>query len=193
MTPREAKRRAKKRYAIDGHPDWFATGHRELVCRCEQGKTARVAGLDPRGRAVARVKGECAKCGSILITSGLWRLVGNEKFVKCLPSDRSSEGEFDFGNPLTFHDMLAKEYGCQRFNGQEGAFGSQFTQRWKLLKSKRWFYRQTQVDLEVAAVVTITHALSLERWRRMGEPTGDDVADAGGGVGVGGGGLALVA
>jgi hypothetical protein len=27
------------------------------------------------------------------------------------------------------------------------------------------------VNLEVAAVVTITHALSLERWRRMGEPT----------------------
>ena len=190
---REAKKRTMKRYSIDGHPDWFATGHRELVCRCEQGKTARVAGLDPRGKAVARVKGECAKCGSILITSGLWRLSGNEKFVKCLPSYRSSEGELDFGNPLTFHDTLAKEYGCQRFNGQEGAFGSQFTQRWKLLKSKRWFYRQTQVDLEVAAVVTITHALSLERWRRMGEPTGDDVADAGGGVGVGGGGLALVA
>ena len=85
------------------------------------------------------------------------------------PSERGSEAEFDFGNPLTFNDPLANEYGRQRFNGQEGAFGSQFTQRWKLLKSKRWFYRQTQVDLEVAAVVTITHALSLERWRRMGE------------------------
>ncbi len=177
---RSATSRAKKRYAIAGYPDWFATGHRELVCRCEQGKTARVAGLDPRGRAVARLKGECAKCGSILITSGLWRLSGNEKFVKCLPSERSSEAELDFGNPLTFHDALSKEYGCQRFNGQEGAFGSQFTQRWKLLKSKRWFYRQTQVDLEVAAVVTITHALSLERWRRAGMRVG-----ATGAVGVG--------
>jgi len=188
---RKATERNKKRYSIAGYPDWFATGHRELVCRCERGKTTRVAGLDPRGRAVARLKGECAECGSILITSGLWRLSG-EKFVKCLPSERSSEGELDFGNPLTFHDELAKEYGCQRFNGQEGAFGSQFTQRWKLLKSKRWFYRQTQVNLEVAAVVTITHALSLERWRRMGA-TGDDVAEADGGVGAGGGGLALAA
>jgi hypothetical protein len=166
---RSAASRAKKRYAIDGHPNWLATGHREIVCRCEQGKTARVAGIDARGGAVARLRGECPKCGSILITSGLWRLAGNEKFVKCLPSERSEDGaEFDFGNPLTFHDELAQEYGRQRFNGQEGAFGSQFTQRWKLLKSKRWFYRQTQVNLEVAAVVTITHALSLERWRRMG-------------------------
>lgn len=177
---RSATSRAKKRYAIDGHPDWFATGHRELVCRCEQGKTTRVAGVGAGGRAVARLKGECAECGSILITSGMWRLSQNEKFVKCLPSERG-EAEFDFGNPLTFNDALAKEYGCQRFNGQEGAFGSQFTQRWKLLKSKRWFYRQTQVDLEVAAVVTITHALSLERWRRAGLSEGA-AGVAGGGV-----------
>ena len=191
---REAKKRTMKRYAIDGYPNWFATGHRELVCRCGQGKMVRVAGLDPDGRAVARLKGECKKCKSILITSGLWRLSGNEKFVKCLPSERSSAAEFDFGNPLTFNDTLAREYGRQRFNGQEGAFGSQFTQRWKLLKSKRWFYRQTQVNLEVAAVVTITHALSLERWRRMDEPTEADVADAGGGVGgVGSAGLAIAA
>ncbi len=144
---RKATERTKKRYAIDGYPDWFATGHRELVCRCEQGKTTRVVELDSHGRAVARLKGECAKCKSILITSGLWRLSGNEKFVKCLPEERSSAAEFDFGNPLTFNDDLAREYGRQRFNGQEGAFGSQFTQRWKLLKSKRWFYRQTQVNL----------------------------------------------
>jgi hypothetical protein len=170
---REANRRTAKRYAIDGYPNWFATGHRDLVCRCEEGKTARVAGIDARtGNATARLKGECGKCGSILITSGLWRLSKNEKFVKCLPSERRSKAEFDFGNPLTFHDELAREYGRQRFNGQEGAFGSQFTQRWKLLKSKRWFYRQTQVNLEVAAVVTITHALSLERWRRAGLSAG---------------------
>lgn len=97
--------------------------------------------------------------------SGLWRLSDNTKFVKCLP-DEHDEAEWDFGNPLTFDDPLSNAYGRHRFNGQEGAFGSQFTQRFGLLKNKRWFYRQSQVDLEVAAVVTITHALSLERWRR---------------------------
>jgi hypothetical protein len=180
---REASRRTKKRYAIDGHPNWFATGHRELVCRCERGKTARVVGIDARGQAVARVKGECAECGSVLITSGLWRLSKNEKFVRCRPSERGA-ADFDFGNPLTFNDPLSKEYGLARFNGQEGAFGSQFTQRWKLLKSKRWFYRQTQVDLEVAAVVTITHALSLERWRRAGLSPGASVVVGAAGAGA---------
>jgi len=113
-----------------------------------------------------RLKGECQDCGSILITSGLWRLSENEKFVKCLPHERDS-AEWSFGNPLTFNDPLVADYGRTRFNSQEGAFDGQFTQRFKLLKNKRWFYRQSQVDLAVVAVVTITHALSLERWRRL--------------------------
>ena len=158
--------RAKKRYRIDGYENWYATGHRELACKCGQGKVARVAGMDANGKAKVALKGECDECGSILMTSRLWRLSRNNKFVKCLPHERE-QAEWNFGNPLTFNDPLAREYGRSRFNGQEGAFGSQFTQRFKLLKDKRWFYRQSQVDLEVAAIVTITHALSLERWRRM--------------------------
>jgi hypothetical protein len=97
---------------------------------------------------------------------------GNKKFVKCKSYERDA-AEFDFGNPLTFNDSLAAQYGRHRFNGQEGAFGSQFTQRFNLLRGKRWFYRQTQVNLEVAAVVTITHALSLERWRRQEQDPAD--------------------
>ncbi|HTZ86499.1 MAG TPA: hypothetical protein VMB05_07510 [Solirubrobacteraceae bacterium] len=174
---RKAAERDKKRYPIEGHPGWFANGHREIKCRCGKGRVSRVVGLDSRGRAYARAKGECETCKSrTLITSGMWRLSSDEKFVKCTMAWKD-KADLALGNPLTFNDSLAAEYGRRRFNGQEGAFGSQFTQRFKLLKSKRWFYRQSQVDLEVAAVVTITHALSLERWRRMGEPR-ESVADA---------------
>jgi hypothetical protein len=180
---KKAEERTEKRFRIAGYPNWFATGHRELVCACGGGKTSRVADVSEKGKAVARLKGECGACGNVLITSGRWRLSGNEEFVKCLPS-RREEAVFDFGNPLTFHDSLSAEYGRGRFNGQEGAFGSQFTQRWKLLKSKRWFYRQTQVNLEVAAIVTITHALSLMRWERMSEGTGAG-GTAGGDTGTG--------
>ncbi len=168
---RIVKERDRKRYAIKGYPNWFANGHREISCRCGKGKVSRLVGLDSRGKTLARVRGECSTCGHILITSGWWRLSKNTEFVKCLPALRDNEADFAFGNPLTFNDSLATDYGRQRFNAQEGSFGSQFTQRFKMLKSKRWFYRQSQVDLEVAAVITITHALSLERWRRMGEPT----------------------
>lgn len=171
---KDAKERGGKRYRIDRHPNWFLTGHRELVCACGKGKTSRVAAIDAKtGKATARLKGECPECNSVVITSGLWMQTDNAsgKFQQCLPHERARV-EWDVGNPLTFNDPLSKAYGVARFNGQEGAFGSQFTQRWKLLKSKRWFYRQSQVDLEVAAVVTITHALSLERWRCAGLSAG---------------------
>jgi hypothetical protein len=169
---KDAKAREGKRYPIDEHPNWFLSGHRELICACGKGKTSRVASIHPKtGKATARLKGECPECKSVTITSGLWMQTehASRKFLQCLPHDRARV-EWDIGNPLTFNDSLSKAYGVGRFNGQEGAFGSQFTQRFGLLKNKRWFYRQSQVDLEVAAVVTITHALSLERWRRMGEP-----------------------
>jgi hypothetical protein len=178
----DAKARKRKRYPIDRHPAWFLNGHRELVCACGEGKSSRVASINPRtGKATARLKGECPECRSVTITSGLWMQTENAsgKFLQCLPHERARV-EWDVGNPLTFNDPLSKAYGQSRFNGQEGAFGSQFTQRFGLLKNKRWFYRQSQVDLEVAAVVTITHALSLERWRRMGCPVAGD-GDAGAG------------
>jgi hypothetical protein len=185
---KDAKERGGKRYPIDRHPDWFLNGHRELKCACGKGKTSRVASIHPKtGKAAARLKGECPQCKSVTITSGLWMQTENAsgKFLQCLPHDRARV-EWDVGNPLTFNDPLSKAYGQSRFNGQEGAFGSQFTQRFGLLKNKRWFYRQSQVDLEVAAVVTITHALSLERWRRMGCPVAGDVdaGDGAGGVGA---------
>jgi hypothetical protein len=88
------------------------------------------------------------------------------RFVRCRPGEHE-HADWTFGNPLTFHDELAEAYGVPRYNSQEGMFGSQFTQRFSLLKNKRWFRRQTQVELEVSMVISITHALSIERYRRM--------------------------
>lgn len=164
--------RLAKSLEIDPYPTWHANGHREIACACGKGKTSRMVELDPEtGKATARLKGECSECGNVLITSGLWLLSDNKKFVKRL-SGQQDQAEWDFGNPLTFHDPLSKEYGVSRFSGQEGAFASQFTQRFRLLKDKRWFYRQTQVNLEVATVITITHALSLEGYRRKSKGKG---------------------
>jgi len=120
---------------------------------------------------VARLKGECDNCGAITITSGRWRKARNpERFVEL---DKGETGaDWTFGNPLTFHDELAKDYGQPRFNSQEGFFGSQMTQRFQLLKGKRWFYRRSQVELEVAMVVAITHALTLHYHRKRANATG---------------------
>ncbi len=68
---------------------------------------------------------------------------------------------------MTFHDEVAAGYGVPRYNAQEGMFGSQLTTRFNLLKGKRWFRRQAQVEMEVSMVISITHVLSIEFYRRM--------------------------
>lgn len=165
---KKAKARTKKRYLIDKHPDWFANGHRELVCRCGQGKTSRIASLDPNGRAVARLKGECATCGSVLITSGYGDSPGIE-------SSSNARRASELKPSSTSATRSRSTTRSRRSTGEAASTdkrehsAASFTQRWKLLKNKRWFYRQSQVNLEVSAIVTITHALSLEQWRRTSD------------------------
>jgi hypothetical protein len=178
---KSAVERDERTIAIEGH-EWHTNGHRELACNCGKGKTSR-ASLDRKGKAIVRVKGECRTCGSVTLTSGWWRLADNgEKWVKCLSGDRH-KAAWELGNPLTYNDKQARSYGQPRYPLQEGQFGSQFSTRYKLLRGKRWFYRQSQVDLEVAAVVTITHALSLERHRRMQAAAESSVASIRAGTG----------
>jgi hypothetical protein len=165
---KSAKDRDDKRFAIEGSSTWELNGHRELVCKCGMGTTVRKVRLDEDGRAVVRVAGKCKTCGDILLTSGMWRTAQNpDRIVKAIDDADREHVDWAIGNPFTFNDRLASEYGVPRFNSQEGALGSQFTQRFGLLEGKRWFYRRSQVDLEVSMVVTLTHVLSLERWRRM--------------------------
>jgi hypothetical protein len=181
-TVKSAVERDERTIAIEGH-EWHTNGHRELACNCGKGKTSRHVNLDRKGKAIVRVKGECKTCGSVTLTSGWWRLANNgEKWVKCLSGDRHMAA-WELGNPLTYNDMQAGSYGQPRYPLQEGQFGSQFSTRYKLLRGKRWFYRQSQVDLEVAAVITITHALSLERHRRMQTAAEDSVTSIRAGTG----------
>jgi hypothetical protein len=160
--------RDRKRYAIEGSRTWEADGHRQLHCKCGKGKTVRRVRVNAAGRAIVATQGECKHgCGTVRVQAGLWRLAKNpDRFVRCRPGEQDN-ADWTFGNPLTFHDEVAKSYGVPRYNAQEGMFGSQFTTRFSLLKNKRWFRRQTQVELEVSMVISITHGLSLMRYERM--------------------------
>lgn len=176
------KARDKKRYAIDGTDTWFADGHRALHCKCGKGTVVRRLSVDEDGKAKVASQGECDHgCGSIRIQAGLWRrttAAGKvETYVRIMPGEQDL-ADWAFGNPLTYHDPVSTDYGWQRFPGQEGAFGSQLTQRFELLKGKRWFRRQSQVKLETSMVICITHALSLERYRRMDLGASPPVAQA---------------
>ena len=69
------------------------------------------------------------------------------------------------GNPMTFHDPLAKEYGQRRFWHNEGFHGTLAT-RFGLIKDKRWFRRQVQVKTEFAIAGAAMHLIAMEQRRR---------------------------
>lgn len=168
---RNAAKNNKDVIQIQGYPDWRANGHRELYCVCGQGKTTPRLSRDRKGRAVARVEGECKKCGNITITSGLWRLTENPKrFVRLLPNEEH-KADWLFGNPLTFNADLGKQFGKNRFGHGEGFHGHLVT-RFGLLKGKSWYRRREQAQLDFLMVFCGMHALAMEQRRRANAPPG---------------------
>lgn len=161
---------------IKDYPNWYANGHRELQCRCGQAHTFRRFELQA-GRAVARVEARCKNCGDITITSGKWKTVrdtrrpkadpgGQQKLVRVQLGDGDDVIDWAFGNPLTFHDPLALEYGQERFGIGEGFHGVA-VKRYKLLKTKGYYRSKTQAELHALMVFCTMHGQTMrERERR---------------------------
>jgi hypothetical protein len=153
-------------FEIEDYPNWRANGHRELFCKCGKGKTARRVSMN-NGRAVVRTEGSCRKCGSIMVTSGKWRKAANpRRFVRILKGEED-RADWTFGNPFTFHDELAEQFGSARFGHHEGFHGHLVT-RFSLLKGKAWYRRREQAELDVLMTFSIMHALAMEQRRRAG-------------------------
>jgi hypothetical protein len=161
-----AAERGRTKFAIDGYPNWKATGHRELVCDCGQGSVARVLKRRSEdGRAVTRVEGRCSNCGNITITAGLWRTAQNPKrFARVLTADRE-RADWTFGNPLTYNDPIASEFGTGRFGHQEGFHGA-LVSRFSFLKTKHWYRRKAQAELDATMTFCIMHAAAMEQRKR---------------------------
>jgi hypothetical protein len=167
-TETRRKRRSAKRWRFEDSKTWYADGHRQLHCKCGNGTIVRRVHVNAHGKAVVATQGECAHgCGSIRVQAGLWRVSTDHATFRRVRPGEQDKADWTIGNPLTFHDAASAGYGVPRYNAQEGMFGSQFTTRFKLFEGKRWFRRQTQVEMEVSIVISITHALSIERYRRM--------------------------
>ena len=167
---RHARERNQRRYGIEGYPNWYANGHRELSCKCGQHKLSRRTSRKDGVRTV-RTEGECVNCGSISITAGLWRrgntALNARQFVRCQPGEEA-QADWSFGNFLTFNDPIAAEYGRKRFAHNEG-FHGHITQRFQLFKGKRWFRRTAQARTDRALVSSITHSLAMEQRTRAGQ------------------------
>lgn len=166
---RNARKNNAFTHEIRGYPNWRANGHREIACRCGEGRTSKRTRLQ-NGRAVARMEGHCATCGSITITSGEWVTKQSGQagapfyFARRDPRRKDEQVDFLFGNPLTFNSREAAIYGRDRFGRHEG-FHGMLEARFGLLK-KRWFRHQAQAETEAALVFSIIHAVSLEQRRQ---------------------------
>lgn len=162
-TPRAEQMTAQRR-VIHGHDNWFANDHREVFCRCGNG-AAKVIDVNRDGTSVVRIRGKCARCGVISVTSGDWRYTPDNRFVRCHPHEPVEKRDWAFGNPLTFNDLNATEYGKDRFGHQEGLHGALAT-RYGLIRNKRWFRKMAQANIDTAMTFAIIHAVSLEQRRR---------------------------
>lgn len=171
-TDRDVSAANRRELDIKDYPNWYANGHRELRCRCGNGHIFHRSGLK-RGKTFARVEGDCAKCGSITITSGLWKTVvdtrraggdprGTRKLVRVQNGDPASVIDWAFGNPLTFHDPLSDQYGSMRFGHGEG-FNGHCVTRFKLLKTKAYYRKKAQAELHALMVFCSMHGITAYR------------------------------
>lgn len=167
---KKSKERADKmteaRHQIVGYENWFANDHREILCRCGRG-VSKVIEPSKDGKAIVRVEGKCPKCGTISIKSGDWRYTQDNRFVRCHPDEKDEDRDWALGNPLTFNDLNATEYGKDRFGHNEGLHGA-LVSRYQLIKHKRWFRRVTQARIDTAMTFALMHAIALEQRRLAG-------------------------
>jgi hypothetical protein len=155
---------------IDEYPNWEANLHREIRCKCDSHKrVSKRIHLNGQGRAIVRSEGKCPNCGSISICSGDWRMSSHDHFTRCSPDEDSSSRDWAFGNPLTYNDPNSQIYGRARFGHNEGLHGT-LSNRFALIRNKRWFRRLAQAQTETAMTFSLIQALALEQRRRAKEP-----------------------
>ena len=62
-------------------------------------------------------------------------------------------------------------YGRARFGHNEGLHGT-LSNRYALIRNKRWFRRRDEAETETAMTFALMHALALEQRRRAKAPPG---------------------
>jgi hypothetical protein len=167
VSRRHAAAETERRVPIENHPNWFANGHRELVCACGLGIAAGRYRRLKGGRVSPSVEGECPTCGPISITSGKWRRAKND-YTKWDPENPEDEPDYMFGNALTYNDPLAAVYGNHRMGHGEGLYGTLAT-RFKLNEGKRRFRSVHQARADIGIVFSLMHVLAMEQRRRKAE------------------------
>lgn len=173
-TESEKAEAARLEFDLAGRPGWYVDGFRELHHRCGN-PVHTYRKIEQVGeRVVLRTDGECKDCKkTITITAGTWRKVkdktraakdprGQSKFVPMHKTDPDSVREWDLGNPFSYHDELAAQYGDMRFGHGEGFNGSA-VKRFKLFKTKAHLENDARAELHCVMVFCIMHGLTQRR------------------------------
>ncbi len=84
---------------------------------------------------------------------------GQQKLIRVQPGDPDSVRDWQFGNPLTFNDLVAARYGDMRFGHGEG-FNDAMVKRFKLLKTKGYYRTKARAELHCVMVFAGIHALT---------------------------------
>ena len=160
-TTQRAAQYSAARWHIDGHPGWYADGHREISCVCGQATFTRRAWVDDHGVAKTSVRGRCPQHGTLNVTSGLWNRVQNpDGFELCNPGEYE-DADLAFGNPLTYDDPMASIYGADRFARGEGLNGQLWT-GYGVNRDKTRFRSRPEVELEVTITFALLVSLALQ-------------------------------
>lgn len=88
------------------------------------------------------------------------------------PQNPNEKPDLLMGNPLTFNDRVAAEYGRRRFGHHEGFHGA-LVSRLGLIKDKRWFRRLDEAKIATAITFCVMHVAALEQRRRRAEADAD--------------------
>ena len=170
---KRAEREDKRKLEIAGYPNWHANGHRELHCACGKGRAERQFSNLKDGTAVLRLVGRCATCGTISITSGHWHTVRNNAgFDRIIPGQHPNPTlhehlDLTFGNPFTYNDPIATDYGKERFGRNEGLIGTLAT-RFGLFDRPGYYRDAIDFEIDLYAVLCLLHAAALIYYQHGG-------------------------
>lgn len=158
---------------------WTLDGLMQPRCRCGHGRPEKVIDVDAQGRAVVRMRLRCRNpngpsCPNGLLTSGEWKRVDrrdkgytSESTQRVRRVGRGEQPNLEIGNPLTYDDANAREYGKDRFGNNEGFFGA-FSQRFGLLDGKNYFRSGREAEAELGVALCLIYMLSLRYYETTG-------------------------
>lgn len=149
------------RWEVKGSPGWYANGLREFWCIHGVQATGSRPDRLADGSATSAVLGHCDQCGPLYVTAGKKRISGRQ-LVDVLSDNPADveDADWSFGDPLTYNDLRAADYGAARFANLEGLLGN-VKKRYNVFTARNRCKKLCQAKLMVVQTFAIQHAIAM--------------------------------